>query len=200
VSTITTLFLTDANRHTECTQFNDPAKEAVVFVFLLSKTGNSIAIWRRRIALPPDLVRQYANEIAAAKSTMKHASIRAAEYALRHLLDILLLSLAQKPTATPAASSHPRDPAACGCSACRRKGHKAGQEAEGSQQQAEEAVVAVLEEEEQGRCCCGVRVDVVCIWLGLSRLFSCFAMLCFFGTHNILLLCLVYSSCRSPQH
>jgi hypothetical protein len=91
VSIFTTLFSTDANCHTECTQFNDPAKEAVVFVFLLSKTGNSIAIWRRRIALPPDLVRQYANEIAAAKSTMKHASIRAAEYALRHLLNILLL-------------------------------------------------------------------------------------------------------------
>jgi hypothetical protein len=65
----------------ECTAYNDPAKQVVVFVFLLSKTGNSMAIWRRRISLPPDLAHQYAHEIAAAKMGARGLSLHVEECA-----------------------------------------------------------------------------------------------------------------------
>ena len=36
--------------------FSDPAKVAVVFVFLSSESGNSVAMWRVKLKVPPDVL------------------------------------------------------------------------------------------------------------------------------------------------
>lgn len=39
----------------ESVAFYDPAVQVVVFVFLLSESGNSMAIWRRKINVPNNI-------------------------------------------------------------------------------------------------------------------------------------------------
>lgn len=39
----------------ESLAFYDPATQVLVFVFLLSKTGNSMAMWRRKLSIPNNL-------------------------------------------------------------------------------------------------------------------------------------------------
>ncbi|KAH8830680.1 hypothetical protein DL96DRAFT_1593939 [Flagelloscypha sp. PMI_526] len=55
----------------ESVAFYDPAVQVIVFVFLPSKTGNSIAIWRRKIAVPNNTRLIYQREIAIAKSGLR---------------------------------------------------------------------------------------------------------------------------------
>ena len=45
----------------------DPAKQVIVFIFLLSKSGNSMAIWRRKIPVPEILQTAYEDAIADMK-------------------------------------------------------------------------------------------------------------------------------------
>jgi len=49
----------------------DPAKQVVVFIFLLSKSGNSMAIWRRKIPVPEILQTAYKDEIAGVKAVLE---------------------------------------------------------------------------------------------------------------------------------
>lgn len=46
----------------------DPGKQVIVFIFLLSKSGNSMAIWRRKIPVPEILQKGYESEIVATKA------------------------------------------------------------------------------------------------------------------------------------
>ena len=48
----------------------DPAKQVVVFIFLLSKSGNSMAIWRRKIPVPEILQKAYKDHIAEVKAEL----------------------------------------------------------------------------------------------------------------------------------
>lgn len=41
----------------------NPAKIVVVFIFLLSKSGNSMACWRRKLPVPEDVRARYYEEI-----------------------------------------------------------------------------------------------------------------------------------------
>lgn len=59
----------------ECDANYDPGEMVIVFIFLLSKTGNSMAIWRRKIAVPPDLKAKYASEVSALKASLRKESI-----------------------------------------------------------------------------------------------------------------------------
>jgi hypothetical protein len=49
----------------------DPAKQVIVFIFLLSKSGNSMAIWRRKIPVPEMLQTAYRNDIADVKAELQ---------------------------------------------------------------------------------------------------------------------------------
>ena len=49
----------------------DPAKQVIVFIFLLSKSGNSMAIWRRKIPVPEMLQAAYKNDIAEVKADLQ---------------------------------------------------------------------------------------------------------------------------------
>lgn len=49
----------------------DPAKQVIVFIFLLSKSGNSMAIWRRKIPVPEILQTAYKGPIAELKSRLQ---------------------------------------------------------------------------------------------------------------------------------
>ncbi|OBZ77150.1 hypothetical protein A0H81_04073 [Grifola frondosa] len=51
----------------ESVAFYDPAFQVIVFVFLLSPTGNSMAVWRRRLPVPESLRNAYQREILLAK-------------------------------------------------------------------------------------------------------------------------------------
>lgn len=48
----------------------DPAVQVIVFVFLLSPTGNSMAVWRRKLALPEALRAAHEQEIEEAKADL----------------------------------------------------------------------------------------------------------------------------------
>jgi hypothetical protein len=49
----------------------DPAKQVVVFIFLLSKSGNSMAIWRRKLPVPEILQTAYKGPIAETKAKLQ---------------------------------------------------------------------------------------------------------------------------------
>jgi hypothetical protein len=49
----------------------DPATQAIVFVFLLSKTGNSMAIWRRKIPVAEEIRTRYRQAIDETISRLK---------------------------------------------------------------------------------------------------------------------------------
>ena len=49
----------------------DPAEQVIVFIFLLSKSGNSMAVWRRKIPVPEILQTTYKNDIARVKAELQ---------------------------------------------------------------------------------------------------------------------------------
>jgi hypothetical protein len=55
----------------ESVVFYDPAVQVIVFVFLPSKSGNSIAIWRRKINVPNNLRLTYQREITLALAGLR---------------------------------------------------------------------------------------------------------------------------------
>ncbi|THH20142.1 hypothetical protein EW146_g1152 [Bondarzewia mesenterica] len=54
----------------ESVGFYDPAKQVVVFTLLLSRTGNSTAMWRRKVTVPNNMQLAYAREIELAKAAL----------------------------------------------------------------------------------------------------------------------------------
>ncbi|KZT66026.1 hypothetical protein DAEQUDRAFT_768385 [Daedalea quercina L-15889] len=48
----------------------DPAMQVIVFVFLLSQTGNSMAVWRRKLAVPESLRTAHEQEIQETKEDL----------------------------------------------------------------------------------------------------------------------------------
>ena len=54
----------------ESIAFYEPLNQVLVFVFLLSKTKNSMAIWRRKLQIPEQLQVTYALQIAQVKATL----------------------------------------------------------------------------------------------------------------------------------
>jgi hypothetical protein len=55
----------------ESVGFYDPAMQVVVFVMLPSKTGNSVAMWRRKINVPNSVRLAHLQEIEIAKAALK---------------------------------------------------------------------------------------------------------------------------------
>ena len=55
----------------ESVGFYDPAKQVIVFVFLPSKSGNSLAMWRRKVAVPSSVRMAHVREIELAKAALK---------------------------------------------------------------------------------------------------------------------------------
>jgi len=49
----------------------DPASQVIVFVFLLSRSGNSMAVWRRKLAIPENLRHTYEQDIAMTKGRLQ---------------------------------------------------------------------------------------------------------------------------------
>lgn len=49
----------------------DPAKQVIVFIFLSSKSGNSMAIWRRKVPVPGILQTAYKDAIAETKARLQ---------------------------------------------------------------------------------------------------------------------------------
>jgi hypothetical protein len=48
----------------------DPLVHVLVFVFLLSKSGNSLGIWRRKLAIPPRLKVEYQHDVLRVKESL----------------------------------------------------------------------------------------------------------------------------------
>lgn len=55
----------------ESVAFYDPARFAMVFVFLPSRSGNSIAIWRQKINIPDSARQKYKGEVDAIKKSLR---------------------------------------------------------------------------------------------------------------------------------
>jgi hypothetical protein len=51
--------------------FYDPAVQVIVFVFLPSKSGNSVAMWRRKLKVPNNLRLTYQREISLAMAALR---------------------------------------------------------------------------------------------------------------------------------
>ncbi|CDO75605.1 hypothetical protein BN946_scf184858.g45 [Trametes cinnabarina] len=49
----------------------DPAFQVIVFVFLLSPSGNSMALWRRKLTVPDSLREEHRDDILAVKAELK---------------------------------------------------------------------------------------------------------------------------------
>lgn len=55
----------------ESAAFYDPSRLVTVFVYLPSQTGNSVAIWRRKINVPDSAKIKYQAEIAAVVKNLR---------------------------------------------------------------------------------------------------------------------------------
>lgn len=51
--------------------YYDPAEHTLVFVLLPSKTGNSVAIWREKVEVPPNLRVLRVRDVELAKAALK---------------------------------------------------------------------------------------------------------------------------------
>ena len=49
----------------------DPAAQVIIFVFLLSPSGNSMAVWRRKLAIPEALRFAHEQEIDETKASLE---------------------------------------------------------------------------------------------------------------------------------
>ncbi|KAI0832439.1 hypothetical protein BC628DRAFT_1309841 [Trametes gibbosa] len=56
----------------ESVKLYDPAFQVVVFVFLLSPSGNSMALWRRKLNVPDTVRDEYRDDIWAVEAELKH--------------------------------------------------------------------------------------------------------------------------------
>lgn len=73
----------------ESVAFYDPARLVTVFVYLPSQTGNSVAIWRRKVPVPDNARLKYQAEIDAIVKTLrkdKDYVVMVDEYVMIHLL------------------------------------------------------------------------------------------------------------------
>ena len=67
----------------ESVAFYDPAVQVIVFVFLPSRTGNSVAVWRRKIGVPDDVRQAYQSQIKKVMAKLrKDYLVHVEEYAL----------------------------------------------------------------------------------------------------------------------
>ena len=55
----------------ESVAFYDPAVQVILFVFLPSKSGNSVAIWRRKLRVPNNLRLAFQREISLAMAALR---------------------------------------------------------------------------------------------------------------------------------
>jgi hypothetical protein len=55
----------------ESVGFYDPSMQVIVFVFLPSKSGNSLAMWRRKVAVPNSVRLAHLREIDLAKAALR---------------------------------------------------------------------------------------------------------------------------------
>ena len=55
----------------ESVGFYDPSIQVVVFVFLPSKSGNSLAMWRRKVTVPDSIRLTHLREIDLVKATLR---------------------------------------------------------------------------------------------------------------------------------
>ncbi|KAH9853453.1 hypothetical protein C2E23DRAFT_728298 [Lenzites betulinus] len=56
----------------ESVKLYDPAYQVIVFVFLLSPSGNSMALWRRKLNVPEAVREEYSDDIYAVEAELKH--------------------------------------------------------------------------------------------------------------------------------
>jgi hypothetical protein len=55
----------------ESVGYYDPSMQVIVFVFLPSKSGNSLAMWRRKVAVPNSVRLAHLREIDLAKAALR---------------------------------------------------------------------------------------------------------------------------------
>jgi hypothetical protein len=55
----------------ESVGFYDPGSQVIVFVLLPSKSGNSLAMWRRKVAVPNSVRLSHVREIDLAKAALR---------------------------------------------------------------------------------------------------------------------------------
>lgn len=59
------------HRIQETVALYDPGMQVIVYVFLLSKTGNSLAVWRRKLGVPESLRMAHMEDVARTKELLK---------------------------------------------------------------------------------------------------------------------------------
>jgi len=55
----------------ESVGYYDPGMQVIVFVLLPSKSGNSLAMWRRKVAVPNSVRLSHLREIELAKAALR---------------------------------------------------------------------------------------------------------------------------------
>lgn len=55
----------------ESVAFYDPSSQVIVFVFLPSKSGNSVAMWRRKINVPNNMRLMLKGEVTLALAALR---------------------------------------------------------------------------------------------------------------------------------
>lgn len=55
----------------ESVAFYDPSSQVIVFVFLPSKSGNSVAMWRRKINVPNNMRLMLKGEVSLALAALR---------------------------------------------------------------------------------------------------------------------------------
>lgn len=68
----------------------DPADQTVIFVYLLSRTGNSVAMWRRKLQVPKEVRQKHLQALKKVKAGLRldKELIYDDEYVIRELLYI----------------------------------------------------------------------------------------------------------------
>lgn len=56
--------------------YSNPLTTVLVFVFLLSRSGNSIGVWRRKLMVPPVLQMEYGDRLQEVKEELRGTQYR----------------------------------------------------------------------------------------------------------------------------
>ena len=103
----------------ESVAFYDPTVRVIVFVFLPSKSGNSLAIWRRKIDVPPNVRLAYQAQVTQVIATLnRDYVVHVDEYVvLVGLVFIQLTSVPENlnPPAPPLLQRKNASGGSCGC-------------------------------------------------------------------------------------
>lgn len=97
----------------ESAAFYDPSSQVIVFVFLPSKSGNSVAIWRRKINVPNNMRLMLQAEVSLALAALRYEEdyvVHVDEYVPFRVKRHLINALARYPGTHAISQTHLKHP------------------------------------------------------------------------------------------